>query len=42
MAMQNADVAPTAAQVAACNRARAQAVEVMARWDRLKTALGGT
>jgi len=40
MAMQNADVAPTAAQVAACDRARAQAVEVTARWTRLKAALG--
>jgi hypothetical protein len=41
MAMQGADVAPTAAQVAACDRARAQAVLVMARWARLKPA-GGT
>jgi hypothetical protein len=39
MAMQNADVAPTAAQLAACDRARAQAGEVMARWTRLKAAL---
>jgi photosystem II stability/assembly factor-like uncharacterized protein len=40
MAMQNADVAPTAAQVAACSRARTQAVDVMARWTSLKAALG--
>ncbi|HEV8197682.1 MAG TPA: hypothetical protein VGP87_13640, partial [Gemmatimonadales bacterium] len=37
MAMQGADVAPTSAQVAACDRARAQAAEVMARWTTLKT-----
>jgi photosystem II stability/assembly factor-like uncharacterized protein len=36
MAMQGADVAPTAAQVAACARARAQFTAVMARWARLK------
>jgi len=40
MAMQDADMAPTAAQVAACDRARTQAVEVMARWSRLRAALG--
>lgn len=32
MAMQDADVAPTAAQVAACARARARVNAVMARW----------
>jgi photosystem II stability/assembly factor-like uncharacterized protein len=37
MAMQSADVAPTAAQVAACSRAEAQSVEVMARWTALTT-----
>jgi len=37
MAMQNADVTPTAAQVAACGRARAQSAEVIARWARLTT-----
>ncbi|HEV8381509.1 MAG TPA: hypothetical protein VGQ29_07990 [Gemmatimonadales bacterium] len=37
MAMQDADVTPTAAQVAACARARAQVNAVMARWNRLKT-----
>jgi photosystem II stability/assembly factor-like uncharacterized protein len=37
MAMQGADVAPTAAQVAACGRARAQSTPLMARWTRLKT-----
>ena len=36
MGMQGADVAPTAAQVAACARARAQAATVLARWARLK------
>ena len=42
MAMQNADVTPTAAQVAACTRARAQSAAVMARWTRLSTtALAG-
>jgi hypothetical protein len=38
MAMQDADVTPTAAQVAACARARAQVTAVMARWNRLRTA----
>jgi photosystem II stability/assembly factor-like uncharacterized protein len=38
MAMQDADVAPTAAQVAACVRARALVAQVMARWTRLKRA----
>ena len=37
MAMQDADVTPTAAQVAACARARAQVNAVLARWNRLKT-----
>jgi hypothetical protein len=37
MAMQGADVAPTAAQVAACERARAQSAAVVAQWARLKT-----
>jgi len=37
MAMQSAEVAPTAAEVAACDRARTQAGEVLARWARLKT-----
>ena len=37
MAMQGADVAPTASQVAACDRARAQSAEVLARWTALKT-----
>jgi photosystem II stability/assembly factor-like uncharacterized protein len=35
MAMQDADVTPTAAQIAACGRVRAQASAVMARWRRL-------
>ncbi len=38
MAMQDADVTPTAAQVAACARARAQVNAVMARWNRLRAA----
>jgi len=38
MAMQDADVTPTAAQVAACARARAQVTAVLARWNRLRAA----
>ncbi|HEY6809061.1 MAG TPA: hypothetical protein VI160_09770 [Gemmatimonadales bacterium] len=38
MAMQGADVTPTAAQVAACDRARTQSAAVLARWTRLKAA----
>ena len=38
MSMQAADVAPTATQVAACVRARAQLAEVMARWAAIRTA----
>ena len=38
MAMQSADLAPTAGQVAACGRARADAAPVLAHWTRLKTA----
>ncbi len=37
MAMQGADVAPTANQVAACDRARKQSAEVMKQWTALKT-----
>jgi hypothetical protein len=37
MAMQGADVAPTASQVAACERARKQSAEVMAKWNALRT-----
>jgi len=36
MAMQDADVAPTAGQVAACARARAQVNAVLVRWRRLQ------
>ena len=36
MSMQEADVAPTARQIAACDAARAQAQEVMARWRALE------
>ena len=38
MAMQSADVAPTASQVAACTRARAQLTLVLAHWTALRTA----
>lgn len=37
MAMQGADVAPTAGQAAACERAKAQSSEVMTKWAALKT-----
>jgi hypothetical protein len=37
MAMQSADVAPTTTQLAACDRARVEAAEVMSRWNRLAT-----
>ena len=37
MAMQAADVAPTAREVSACADARRQAAAVMARWTQLKT-----
>jgi hypothetical protein len=35
MAMQGADVTPTASQVAACARARVRYHDVMARWTAL-------
>ncbi|HKN65404.1 MAG TPA: hypothetical protein VJW73_03965 [Gemmatimonadaceae bacterium] len=38
MAMQSADVTPTAAQVAAADRARAQANAAMARWNALRSS----
>ena len=38
MAMQTADVAPTAAQVAAVTTARAQGAAAMAQWNKLRTA----
>jgi photosystem II stability/assembly factor-like uncharacterized protein len=37
MAMQGADVAPTATQVAACRAAREQGAQAMARWEALRT-----
>jgi len=37
LSMQAAETAPTAAQIAACARARAQAQAAMARWNTLKT-----
>ena len=40
MAMQSADVAPTAAQIAEADRARTQANDVMKRWNALRTAAG--
>jgi hypothetical protein len=36
MGMQSAETAPTARDVAACTRARAQSAAVMARWTKLK------
>ncbi len=38
MAMQNADVTPTASQVEGVTRARAQSVDVIRRWNALKGA----
>ena len=38
MAMQGADLAPTAGEVDGCGRARAQAAPLLAQWARLKTA----
>jgi len=40
-AMQEADVAPTARQVAACEDARREYGEVMERWEALKARIGG-
>ncbi len=37
LSMQAAETAPTAAQIAACARARAQAAAAMAHWNTLKT-----
>jgi hypothetical protein len=38
MSMQEADVTPTAREVAACSRARIQYGAVMARWNALRTS----
>ena len=38
MAMQGADLTPTAGEIAACAQARSQSAKVMARWNQLKTA----
>ncbi|HEY8311520.1 MAG TPA: hypothetical protein VIG47_13235, partial [Gemmatimonadaceae bacterium] len=38
MAMQGADVAPTATEIAACEHARAQFAEVLPKWNALKTS----
>jgi hypothetical protein len=38
MAMQGADVAPTAGQIAGVTRARAEGADVMRRWNTLKTS----
>jgi photosystem II stability/assembly factor-like uncharacterized protein len=38
MAMQNADVTPTASQVAACDSARARSRDLLGRWNTLKGA----
>ena len=40
MAMQGADETPTAAEVAACAHARAEAAAVMAKWTALQAKLG--
>jgi hypothetical protein len=37
MAMQRADVTPTASQVAACGKAREQSRVVLPRWTALRT-----
>jgi hypothetical protein len=37
MAMQSADVAPTAREVAACTNARRDSAAVMAQWIKVKT-----
>ncbi len=39
MAMQGADIAPTAANIAACRRARVQAAAVLAQWKALRARL---
>ncbi len=40
MAMQEAETAPTARQIAACDAARAQLKDVMQRWNALRTRSG--
>src|SRR5262249_52672425 len=40
MAMQGADVAPTAREAAACAEAQRQLTSVMAKWTAVKTAAG--
>ena len=40
MSMQNAEVAPTARQVAACDAAREQYREIMERWEALRVRAG--
>ena len=37
MAMQGADVAPTASEIAACDNAKAQLAGVLPKWDAIKT-----
>ncbi|HXT49164.1 MAG TPA: hypothetical protein VN717_11035, partial [Gemmatimonadaceae bacterium] len=37
MSMQGADIAPTAAEIAACSRARARYETIMSRWNALRT-----
>jgi photosystem II stability/assembly factor-like uncharacterized protein len=39
LAMQNAEVAPTAREIAACDAARAMSREVMGRWEALSTSM---
>jgi len=37
MSMQGADIAPTAAEIAACSRARSRYETIMSRWNALRT-----
>jgi hypothetical protein len=39
MAMQNAEVTPTASEAAACARARAEGAAMQAKWSALKSAI---
>ena len=39
MAMQSADVAPTASEAANASKARTEAAGVMAKWNKIKTSL---
>ena len=39
MGMQAAEVAPTASEIAACTRGRAEAAAAQAKWSALKSAI---